>query len=721
MFSAFLFCSALLVAPSTDDRAAYEAAKAQAGRDASAHVELALWCEQHGLTTERAKHLALAVLNDPRNAMARGLMGLVQDQGAWRRPEDVSAKLKANAGQVALRAEYNEKRVRAPHTSDGQWKLALWCEENSLKPEARAHFTAVVKLDPKREAAWKRLGFKRQGNRWVTEAQLAAEKQERALQENADKRWKPLLERWRSLLGDKGRRHDDAEHALASITDPRAVPMVVAVLGAGSPERQATAVRVLGQIDAPAASRALALFAVFGKALEVRRVATETLRKRDVREFADLLAALVRDPIKYEVRHVNGPGSQGELFVQGKQVNYKRLYSSPALAALPPGGQLGYDANGLPVVNYTTGVFGQTPFLTPNEIGMLFVPPPSISPALQQTMTQVFQKLGAGQSSHHMSDLLLSSASSTIGAYNTYAQTAPFQQAMSAELEAMRPFGTCTSFSVVYGDQINVPVGRMMIEARKAVAAAQQQLQNDVQALDAINSEIRKYNDRVLPILTQISGQDFGPDRDAWENWVLDQIGFRKMPQKASDTTTIVEDVPLAYQAAQIPVSEVAGPVGYQRISCFGKGTPVRTLSGTQPIETLLPGDLVLAQNVQTGALGYQPILAVHHNPPGKTFRVALGTETIVSSEFHRFWKAGHGWVMARDLKPGDTLRTLGGLMAVSSIDTGKVEPVFNLDVADDADFFVGRGGALVHDNTLPDLRLTPFDAAAELTAATSR
>jgi hypothetical protein len=49
----------------------------------------------------------------------------------------------------------------------------------------------------------------------------------------------------------------------------------------------------------------------------------------------------------------------------------------------------------------------------------------------------------------------------------------------------------------------------------------------------------------------------------------------------------------------------------------------------------------------------------------------------------------------------------------VRRIDRGEVVPVYNLDVAEDADFFVGRGGVLVHDNTLPDLRERPFDAVA--------
>jgi len=147
------------------------------------------------------------------------------------------------------------------------------------------------------------------------------------------------------------------------------------------------------------------------------------------------------------------------------------------------------------------------------------------------------------------------------------------------------------------------------------------------------------------------------------------------------------------------------------------QGAPI-TLTGPRPIETLKVGDEVLAQDVTGGGLGYRPIVAVHHNPPSKTFRIAVGGETIVSSEFHRFWKAGQGWVLARDLRPSDRLRTLGGVARVESIEEGPVQPVYNLDVAEDADFFAGKLGALVHDNTLPDLRIVPFDAPTPLASA---
>ena len=53
---------------------------------------------------------------------------------------------------------------------------------------------------------------------------------------------------------------------------------------------------------------------------------------------------------------------------------------------------------------------------------------------------------------------------------------------------------------------------------------------------------------------------------------------------------------------------------------------------------------------------------------------------------------------MARDLKPGDIVRTLGGTARVESVESDKPQPVFNLDVAENRNFFVGKQGCLVYD-----------------------
>ena len=234
--------------------AAYEAARAKAGRDADAHVRLALWCESHGLEAERLKHLAIAVLADPSHATARGLMGLVAYRGGWRSPEAVSAQVGSDREYAAALASYNGRRARMGDSADAHWKMALWCEQQGLKPEATAHLTRVVQLEPGREAAWKHLGYRKQGRRWVTDEQLAAEKAEAEAQKEADRHWPPILSRWRGWIGDKTREVELAE-ALATVTDPRAVPSVWATFGRGKASHQKAAVQLLGQIDSPDSTR----------------------------------------------------------------------------------------------------------------------------------------------------------------------------------------------------------------------------------------------------------------------------------------------------------------------------------------------------------------------------------------------------------------------------------------------------------------------------------
>jgi hypothetical protein len=68
-------------ATSASDLKTYEAVRPKAGRDPAAHVKLALWCEAHGLDAERVRHLARAVVIDPKQVTARGLLGLIDIGG----------------------------------------------------------------------------------------------------------------------------------------------------------------------------------------------------------------------------------------------------------------------------------------------------------------------------------------------------------------------------------------------------------------------------------------------------------------------------------------------------------------------------------------------------------------------------------------------------------------------------------------------------------------
>jgi hypothetical protein len=228
-----------------------------------------------------------------------------------------------------------------------------------------------------------------------------------------------------------------------------------------------------------------------------------------------------------------------------------------------------------------------------------------------------------------------------------------------------------------------------------------------------------------------VTGEDLGEDPQSWTGWWVDQLGYAYKTPQSEPVPTFLENVPLAYLPPGVatPVLNQAGPSttttavstssspGGFHHNCFKAGTPVRTLSGPRPIETIRVGDQVLTQDVQTGVLSYQPVLAVFHNRPGATLRVELDGESIVATTIHRFWKAGQGWVMARDLKPGDPLRTLGGMARVRAVEGDQVQPVFNLQVAAGGSFFVGAAGTLAHDNSLVEPVTAPFDAPPTLAA----
>jgi len=696
---------------------AYEAERAKVGRDADAHVRLALWCEANGLQAERLRHLALAVLHDPTHPMARGLMGLVAYRGRWQRPEAVTEAARADPARAAAVAEYLDRRAKADDTADAQGKLALWCEQNGLKEQSVAHWRAVVRLDPSREAAWKRLGYRKQGGRWVSDAQLAAQKEDANLQRRADRQWRGVLERHREALeGKNANRREAAEAALAAVSDPRAVPSVWAVFAA-KPDaaRQTVAVQLLGQIDAASASRSLALLAVSGRTAEVRRAAAETLTRRDVREFADLLIAFVREPIKYEVKEAGGPGTSGELSVSGAKTDVKRLYTPPPvpLPTILPTDRVTFDAQGLPVILRPFAardeIIAATPGSTEGFSGVASSLMSQITPSSEfSARFPGFVARHAGAQAGLAAQNAVRNAATAVPPGLVPAITSSGPMLLPAGSPPMwRYFRDATGV-------LQIPLGRMAIEAQNAKDAANRRMEQDVESIESYNDGVRRSNDRVLPVLALVSGRPFGPDRAAWNTWWVDQVGMAVLPQKSQEKTTVIEQVPIDYQPRPISPTVVAQDVFIRRsTSCFAAGTPVKTIDGPRPIESLEPGDLVLTQNTTTGALGYHAVLKVHRNPPSTTFRVSAGGDAVVSSAFHRFWVAGRGWVMARELKAGDTLRTLGGLAKVDAISDERVQPVFNLDVAEDADFFVGRAGALVHDNSLPDLRVTPFDAPA--------
>lgn len=262
-----------------------------------------LWCEKHNLPVERRAALDRVVRLHPSNAAARGLLGQVLFKGRWVTPEAVSKELKEDQAHTAKFDEYNTLRDRIDrdteierrsvdnfersgfHAKAALVKLRLdrrlapehlrlgeWCDKNGLKPEALAHFTAAVYLNPYDAAAWHHLGYVKHHGRWMNHEQIVAEERETLAQKHADRHWEPLLRKWARDLASR-MQHAAAEVKLAEISDPRAVSTVTRLFASASPAYQAIAVRILGQIAAPAASQELAAMAVYSDDPSVRHAA----------------------------------------------------------------------------------------------------------------------------------------------------------------------------------------------------------------------------------------------------------------------------------------------------------------------------------------------------------------------------------------------------------------------------------------------------------------
>ena len=673
MFHVAMICAGLLATllpdqPTPADVASYQAAAVKAGRDADVHVRLSSWCEAHGLNAERHKHLAIALEIDPDNAAAHGLLGQIADKGEWRMPEVVIDEHRGDAAAEATLALYHARRDKIPDTAQAHWQMADWCDQNGLNTEATAHLTAVVRLNPSKEEAWKKLGYRQKKGQWTIAEQSTAERAEAEAQRRADAKWRPLLQKWNGWIDRKTKRAD-AEAAMAEVHDPRAVPSIWKVFIAGRAAEQERAIRILSQIDAPPASHALASLAVLGASDEVRYLAATVLLQRDPREFAVFLIGLVRDPIKYEIRPVEGPGKPGELYVHGRRANQRFFYAAPPpLATLNPTDVVSLDDNGLPVA---TRVVGYTNQPIAAAIDPLLQGAPDLTGA-----PQTLAKAGLGQAGMQLGARMLQNQQQTTQIGNTIGQ-----QSVLTPLSAQ------------------VPVGQLTAMANQQAAMSRSRLQEDVAALDQYNKDVNQVNERVMAALETALSKKMGLERTAWVKWWNELVGG----------STAAGPAPRDQGRGGTPQGTVE-----QRamLPAFGAATPFLTISGLQPVEAIRAGDLVLTRDTASGALAFTPVLTIHHSENQVVKTITIGDLPIIATDLERFWAAGKGWVMLRNLKAGDAVRGLADVVRVASIEDAGSQHVYHVEVAARRGIIVGARGILAHDERMAVPSAAIFDAA---------
>jgi hypothetical protein len=634
---------------------AYEARKSKAGADAASQVELALWCEASGLKAQRTKHLNLAVLAERHNEVARGLLGQVEINGRWDDPDAAWGQIQADESLARRLAEYNRKRA----------ELDARDRRDVLASAEEAHKNGQYAL-----AEWQRFWYARKTapqhvrlGLWCEQNGLKAEAmahftQAVILDPYRDATWKHLGYtkhdgRWMSREQAEAERADTSAQQKA---DRHWEPLLRRWRSWLSEKTRAAEARArLAKVAEPRA--AASVMRVFGRGGEAdQMLALEILGRIET-------AASTRDIAGLSVRS------------RSAKVRY---LAAEALRRRNPRDYVGelVDQIRSPMKYQVQPVRG------PGSPGALF---------LETSRFKVLRTYDAPPAFELGPNFF---------GYVGYDGNGLPVVARGRELERMARQSPALQAAEIAA--IEARTMQMLVTANIKAADSQQRLLADVDAIEQNNAAIAADN----PLITQVlkSAADApaalrDDDENGWHTWWFDKLGYRY------ETPPPVE--------LQVNVSPQYPPP--RVYSCFAAGTLVRTRNGRRPIETLRVGDQVLTQDVTTGSLGFQPVTVVHHNAPSATIRLAVDNgDLLVASVYHRFWRAGIGWKMARELRPGDTLRTFAGLARIISAEPGQVVPVYNLDVAGSRTFFVGAHDALVHDNTLPDSRQKPFDRVFE-------
>jgi hypothetical protein len=254
------------------------------------------------------------------------------------------------------------------------------------------------------------------------------------------------------------------------------------------------------------------------------------------------------------------------------------------------------------------------------------------------------------------------------------------------------------------GGDSNDTLSRAITDMRRTAATRQV-------LASAQNGEQSQLNERIIGCLTLATGQTTRVSPEDWWNWWNSENEMSDSGAKPVNSQydrdrrylidRVVEQSPPPSTEGVRLVSSTSRPFGPARAECLAAGTPVWTITGTQPIEQIRIGDLVLAQDTETGELAYKAVLRRTVRPAGPVFQVDVDGQTYRASGGHLFWVTGEGWVKARHLRSGNVLHCCGGTASVNDAKEAASEPTYNLVVADFSTYFVGPDKILSHDVTL--------------------
>ncbi len=135
--------------------------------------------------------------------------------------------------------------------------------------------------------------------------------------------------------------------------------------------------------------------------------------------------------------------------------------------------------------------------------------------------------------------------------------------------------------------------------------------------------------------------------------------------------------------------------------ACFIAGTVILTADGFVAIEEIKAGDLVWAEDPETGEKTLKPVARTFVNESDELIHLSVAGDEIITTPEHPFYVPQKGWTAAIQLRAGDLLVMQNGeYVVLEKIQHEILESpvnVYNFEVADFHTYFVSYVAVLVH------------------------
>jgi hypothetical protein len=301
-------------------------AGARGADDANQLVISALRDQGRGLVAESTARLNEAIAKAPDHELAQSLLGKVHKGDHWV-PYETAIEKRPDADATYQR--YLEKRAEAAPTAEAQIELGDWCQEQDMRERAIAHWTAATRLDPNSAKAWTRLGCRKMSGRWVSEEQIAEEREEAARRSRAEAKYLPIMSVIAKQLRTGGAdERAEAQRRLDEVDDIEALPSVWETLVMGRNANEFVAAKFFEHITAPEGARALTLLGVNARSQDVQKSCAEALLRRDPRDYAGTLIGLLASPVRFTTGRASmAHGGREFLVAEGADLILRRLYT----------------------------------------------------------------------------------------------------------------------------------------------------------------------------------------------------------------------------------------------------------------------------------------------------------------------------------------------------------------------------------------------------------